>query len=480
MAKNKKKIKYARSPIAITVLLMVIGVLLAFLPTFSNRNDGIFELLSALGIELAVSSAVVLITYLFIGEKSESEHIIDLEGKIDALSLALSEILQEQNQLPYLFLNMQNECIQKHCITDRISDYILKSNELSSAEGLFELHIMSNELRQYDFTVISTLAIAMNIQKKVKYIYYLPESSLSDFSQLKSRVKRFIKKDKQAMVEIDSWIRSRILENHNVTRFIQKDISGQRPSEIVSVSFTYLKDDLKKNLQEKLSSLELKGGRIFISEDVFSWIRGETLPDNKASIDNFISIVESINNYILSCGTIYDPIAMRMEEVFSLMIRLYYFSKILVDGEKMTNENDIFNHVFDDEEIVGINQLRNWISTPCEKISEKSIDDILEQNLISIDLSHTPIIKPCYSFCLYVQGNNKRDVSLAWYTCHSDSEGSQRSMDNYITVYAPTPEHASKERDRLIDMYQKVIDYTPGARRMLEEIGSNLLLIGGK
>ena len=141
----KRKKQYSRTPIAVTILLSIVGALTFSIVLIVNKPDNlVLEIIKSIGLELAVSSIVVLITYLFVGEtssKRESEEryrevILETIDKvnIERNSLLPSKTFSASDRLSnsYLsflytsFLNTQADII----FADRITNLLRRLKTL--------------------------------------------------------------------------------------------------------------------------------------------------------------------------------------------------------------------------------------------------------------------------------------------------------------------------------------------------------------
>lgn len=63
-------------------------------------------------------------------------------------------------------LRIMNKCIQRETDRRTVGHYVIESGEMSRMENGDELHILTNEYMNYDFTPISSLAIAINTKDR--------------------------------------------------------------------------------------------------------------------------------------------------------------------------------------------------------------------------------------------------------------------------------------------------------------------------
>ena len=108
----------------------------------------------------------------------------------------------------------------------------------------------------------------------------------------------------------------------------------------------------------------------------------------------------------------------------------------------------------------------------------QDVKKTIEQNLIGIALGSARVV-PCYNFCIVVPTSRNKsannEVSIAWYTCHSDISEAGGTVDSYITVYANDKSHEDADiKNGLVRAYLGLIEDTGGARERLNEFGSRI------
>lgn len=109
-------------------------------------------------------------------------------------------------------LRVLNKCIQRGGVSQTIGEYIITSGEMYAKEDS-EIHIITNELVNYDFTTMSSLTIAMNTQRGAKYYYYCTEDQNDNIGYLKERIKNFYEKSVKTRNEVVAWIRQSKFES---------------------------------------------------------------------------------------------------------------------------------------------------------------------------------------------------------------------------------------------------------------------------
>lgn len=385
----------------------------------------------------------------------------------------------EDLKISKLLLNLQNECIQKTHITNKISDYILTSGELASNDEFAEIHILSNELRHYDCTMVSTLAIAVNIQRGMKYVYYIPDSSLKDLEFLKERIRKFVKRDVNALSEIDIWLRDRLCEEKRIDAFIDGIFMG-RFVDNVPQYYSYLPESSQNEIRQIYD--EIYSSRVKYVDKLKAWIKSSNASAasiNYSVLGPFVDLAKRILQLTNINGDFVHYKAKQIYDAFELVVALYDFSGWLIHDVVPQNVEELLEYLFDDDVIDGISQIRSYIVKDGDymvgesHVSESDIEEFMN-NVIHIPLSKMRLIEPCYSFCLYIRQENDR--SIAWYTCHSNAQTMDRRTDEYIVIYAPSSTEVNRsECDRFTNAFLEVINHTEGALDALKLWDSKLL-----
>lgn len=148
-----------------------------------------------------------------------------------------------------IFLSLLNTAVQEKCEAKEVSDYILASNELLLAVETpgTELHIITNELDNYDKTVLASMAISANIlglrqvegdvycpaTNGVKYIYYCPSECVESFSKFKVRIANFARRDPSSRREVDGWLRRNFSRRNRLMKKLMQ-LNGKSPEDFVN------------------------------------------------------------------------------------------------------------------------------------------------------------------------------------------------------------------------------------------------------
>lgn len=143
--------------------------------------------------------------------KRYQQFCIDYRQSLNGLSMNKSDYKDSETHVDKL-LRVLNKCVQRGGVSQTVGEYVITSGEMNAKEDS-EIHIITNELVNYDFTTMSSLTIAMNTEKGVKYYYYCTEDQKENIGYLKERIKNFYEKSVKTRNEVVAWIRQSKFEN---------------------------------------------------------------------------------------------------------------------------------------------------------------------------------------------------------------------------------------------------------------------------
>ncbi len=342
-----------------------------------------------------------------------------------------------QNQLTDILL----ECLQSGVSVRKISEYILESKEMQSTKDT-EILLLTNNVIDYDFTVISKMAISSNIQKNVKYIYYIPRNCIQDVKALKNQITHYAQKTEQALSEIDGWLR---------TMYISKLGKTQRV-------IAWLTDFEKKKMHDVVKSLTNNGKNHNDIEVLLDEISIYDSNDIETLVLDFSSVIELLKGK--------TNLAMDIEETIDIMKKV---SKLCLDDEGQTEyqqswikNTKFISQVFDLS--VWINQSKkdkalskaiksflksckidmqiyDWLcQDPLNEgvRFEEAMDNIIVHEIDEKSLS----LNVCYNFSLFMR-NDDSVVASDWYLAtHRNPD--DLSSDNDVMVCDLSGEQINK------------------------------------
>ncbi len=363
---------------------------------------------------------------------TEAVEILDTTQVKDRIAslIALVKDCTNQKQLTSILL----ESLQNGVNVKKISEYVLGSREMQSKEKT-EIHLLTNNLVDYDFTVIAKMAISANIQRDIKYIYYVPHNCIQDYYSLKNQIAHYAKKTEQALCEIDSWLRTLYIFNLPQTQqaiFWLSGLKKRRVSEIAAflTDVPSKQNQIKKFLEEigiydwnDIQSqvldispiLDFLEGTANISPDLFSILDTmhkvsdiittdiEELPDDSQSwIDN-LSFIELIYDF---SKWVNQPI----KDTSTSLKAKSFFKTFFKDFDK-----DL--------------QIFDWL---CEKpISDNDFENSI-QNLVVHEIDEKRLrLDTCYNFSLFFRGDSSILIG-SWYLATRRNYSRFRGDNNVI------------------------------------------------
>lgn len=341
--------------------------------------------------------------------------------------------------------------LDSNCKAQGLGKFILGSSEMRQ-ESKCEVHLLTNNLIDYDLTVIAEMAISTNISKGIKYIYYCPLECQTEFEELRARVNWYLGKKTNAMNEVDRWIRAYYIANSEVDIWLNR-INKVRTSTILNDFFSSLCDKCQKKVQEKLDLLAIKDLRIGREQiDVLvliEWINGEmkTTPKIEKIIRTFHSLLSdlcdnceyntdfSLNEWKKNCDFLYD-----------LLVTSKWIIKEM--NEKKEEALSFLSKIGVDEQII------SWL----EKEPVNNEDEICEllRNLYFCELDEKRVpIKCCYSFSLLLNPDGSINAS-GWYkaSARNIDADSQSVKENMLMIKGLD----SEQRYALKDIVKSILN----------------------
>ena len=359
--------------------------------------------------------------------------------------LPLSYVSTEQDRL----LHILNKCIRLKGEMQTVGRYVVLSNEMERTSSGDELHILTNDLLNYDFTPVSSLAIAMNTQKGVHYYYYGPQTLRSVFNSFRENIKSYYRKSFKARRGIVQWIRLQkskefnyaefltLIRNSTVKLYIEKLIKDV--GETLEIADDLLKDCIAQD-SKCLESTYLKkintdrllqwiGGKCFPKEDEIyedirklslliipfmnnydKWGKYVAIRDFCCNIERLV-YMSRLTQWQVSSGSHEELKALANSDGISFDKLIDYFKYC---GEEGTVNNRIISEV-----------MEKWLKPEEGEIlcGEKHIsDEDMEEYLSRIHFFPVEEKKPfvlAYSFCIFLCDEGP---GAAWYTTSAKTD----------------------------------------------------------
>ena len=414
----------------------------------------------------------------------------------------------QQEQDACKFSDLMMLCARNKCGVQTVSEDIKGSNEIS-AEKLQEMHILSNEVTEYDCNTYSCMVIASNLlgnavkkedgkyydpQKEgVKYFYYYPESMKNDCRVLEEKIKKFIAKDKESRLEVVSLIRREFTFRNKIHIFFG-DMNGKTEDDFKKQYHIEARDDIAR-LEHLFEQDEAqcyfaysdKDDIFRVPEEFFAWLRGE-----RESYDymvgvayDFIAFIGSLVE-VLSCAPNVNPVAFSaLNKNYSYLLKLQELENWQMQEKGLrlsaAKSKKLVNYLLDYS--AGANmasnaerkfpRLASWMEFETDKDGNYiELDEEVRQkardNLVFVPVKDSEQLKLCYSFAIFI---NKSGYSGAWYTT-----GQQQKL-NLVQDIVMTYD-IEKDTDlykKLVDAFAYMISLNESAKTILKEHNSKFL-----
>ncbi|MBE6131371.1 MAG: hypothetical protein E7183_06580 [Erysipelotrichaceae bacterium] len=428
-----------------------------------------------------------------------------LEDIVNELSFDYFEIkLKNKDMLTkdsHLFHEMAVDCVEDDSTSVKtISEDIRESleNDIDSMY-LEEMHILSDEILEYDMDPYSLIIITSNILGKVdnerynpkergiKYYYYCEESYCNSVEQkYRTALKNYIQRNEVAKKEIVECTRRHLVNRENLIKYF-----SSRPFNDTIDNFMVfygihdrvaLEELLNTECQDFLTSDATEFDEIdivSIPREVYVWLTGVSI--NKMNlIGKFYIFIERILKLADPSNVNYA----RLFKVNKLLQALKIFSKNLYLDNEYEKDVEVVqrnNKILDT--LIGkkcTNLIKNWFS---KNLVENNINECLSdalENIVFIPIKKAEYFRIANSFALFVHRDTNTKVikkSGAWYSISHNNvqrdnqfEGSEQEL--LINIYNGNEAFAK----RIIEALNKLFEYKIADKSRV----SNSLIFGNK
>ena len=444
----------------------------------ANQN----EILSEMSFDANQNENLFQMSYRY----ARNSYISKAKDQKKEIGLCASEMLGRDK----LFCAM-NDCIQKSFKPTTVGHYTVDSGEMIRTKAGDEIHIITNEMYNYDFTPMSSLTIAINTEKGVHYYYYLTEDQKETFQVFKERLKGFYRKTFRARQDVVSWIRQAKSRMYDYTRFLQNIVEQSIRTTITSLlSESGLKEDPSKFVDE-ICSQDCNGRKLVDSSSVFqniniakllNWIEGKSFADESSvyiAIDRlcvFLRAFPSGQHY-----RNYSKIKAFCDKLELLRdMKLLTIWQTRSEGGPTTNEeiSSLLERFRKDEskgsegkEILS-EPIKDWLM-PVGKREQADRDYTGKEEVVQVgedpnmteevmegyleNVHYCPIVdgQPytlCYSFSLFLCGEG---ADAAWYSTCVNSNNKKIAIDNDLIMIEFMKDQSTY--DSIIECYKQII-----------------------
>lgn len=395
------------------------------------------------------------------------------------------------------FLEIMDKCVKQKCSVASISETIKNSREVYT-DSLREMHILSNEMLDFDCNAFCCTVIAANIRgndmiqgktKKynpakngVKYFYYYPEDAQSEIQTTFSKIRSFVAKDAKSRREVTNLVRREFCFRNKLHPFFTEfnDMTQAEIAEhyhIVDEKDTAAFRELFSKEETQFYFAYADGDDIFqVPDEFFAWLDGdvehftfetvfEVSYDFVRFIGNLVELLEHANDIN---KVSYEALRKHYQYLLKLKkMDEWQAGKLrLSASESRRLVNYLLDYTADSSRRLTrkFPKIAKWLDVEYDEngnmvcLDEKIVDEAC-RNLIAIPIKKNDAIKLCYSFEMFIEETN---LTAAWY---SIEQYDSKKNDNMVFSYEIA--HKSDLFEKLRQAFEYLIEIVPGVKEIL-------------
>ena len=417
-------------------------------------------------------------------------------------NIQLSFIRNNESQI---FLNIMDRCVKQKCSVESISNTIKQSREVYT-DSLRELHILSNEMLEFDSNPYTCTVMASNLrgneiivnkkktydpeEQGVKYFYYYPENCEAELQTTFEKIKSFILKDAKSRREVLSLIRKDFCFRNKIVSFFS-EFNDMTQAQFVEHYHIVDEKDCKR-FKQLFDDNETQFYFAYADEDdifqvpdeFLAWLNGDTdrfTYNNVIEVSyQFISFIGKFVTLLESCIDINKVSFESLKKYYQFLIKLQKMEEWQAGNIKLPTAESrrLVNYLLDytagstRKRTRKFPKIANWLSVEYnEDDTIKQLDpEIAEKafaNFIPIPLKPSNALKLCYSFELFIE-----DATLtgAWYSVEQYDPAKNDSM-----VFSYEIDRKSALFDEFISAFKYLIKIYPHIEEILSSHKSRML-----
>lgn len=408
------------------------------------------------------------------------------------------------------FNELINACVRNKCTARPISDDIKESTEIS-ADSLKEMHVLSNEMLEYDCNTYSCMVIASNLlgdeevvdgikifqpdKCGVKYYYYTPNGCEVECTTAFDKVKDFVRKTRNSRREVTSLIRREFSTRNKVDSFF-RDFNDMT---IANFKEQYHVEDSSDDEQrfnklfygepaQSYFAYSDKADVFSVPDEFLAWICGD---NEKYSYNTMIEVsyefIGFIQKFVEFLKTAKDINTVSLDLLERRCTYLERFKQLEewqmghLHSLSVSDSKRLVNYLLDytadagNKRVKKFPRLANWMQFHHDKegkvcdLDEATIEKAFA-NLICVPVQEDERLRLCYSFAFFV---GRTETSGAWYTTGSGIINDRE--ENTVTTYNISRQ--SPEYDGILNAFSYMISINPQAKSLLKSTNSDLLRI---
>ena len=410
-----------------------------------------------------------------------------------------------RNNDSQIFLNIMDRCVKQKCSVESISNTIKQSREVYT-DSLRELHILSNEMLEFDSNPYTCTVMASNlrgneviINKKktydpetqgVKYFYYYPENCEAELQTTFEKLKSFILKDAKSRREVLSLIRKDFCFRNKIVSFFS-EFNDMTQVQFIEHYHIVDKSDCQKfkllfddNETQFYFAYADEDDIFQVPDEFLAWLNGDTdrfTYNNVIEVSyQFISFIGKFVDLLENCTDINKVSFESLKKHYQFLTKLQKMEEwqagniLLPTAESRRLVNYLLDYTAGStrKRTRKFPKIANWLSVEYnEDKSLKQLDkEIAEKafsNFVPIPLKPTNALKLCYSFELFIE-----DAMLtgAWYSVEQYDPSKNDSM-----VFSYEIDRKSALFEDFISAFKYLIQIYPHIEEILIAHNSKIL-----
>ena len=410
-----------------------------------------------------------------------------------------------KNNDSQVFLNIMDRCVKQKCSVESVSNTVKQSREVYT-DSLRELHILSNEMLEFDSNPYTCTIMASNlrgnevfVKKKktydpatqgVKYFYYYPSDRKAEMETTFEKLKSFVCKDTKSRREVLGLIRKDFCFRNKIIDFFSgfNDMTQAQFIEhyhIVNESdyarFKTLFDDNETQFYFAYADED----DIFQVPDEFvAWLNGDADRFTYNSLIEvsykFMSFIGKFVELLESCVDINKVSSESLKKYYQLLYKLKKMEEWQSGNIKLPPAESVrlVNYLLDytmgstKKRTRKFPKIANWLTIEYNedgtiKQLPQEIAERAFENFIPIPLEPNNALKLCYSFELFIEDAM---LTAAWYSVEQFNPEKNDSM-----VFSYEFDRRSDIFGMFIKAFKYLIETYPNAKAILVEKESRIL-----
>lgn len=354
----------------------------------------------------------------------------------------------------YNLVVLGNKLMQSEkTVVKTVSDDIRQADE-NDCDSLKAIHIITNEISEYDCNAYSLMIISSNLLGKldkgcydperygVKYYYYCPQKYLERIEEdYKNRIISFLRRDEDAITYAENSIRAHYATSKNLISYLINVFYNKKISHLL-LGFSIPNTEKKAFLEE----IEEYDG-IFYDSDAetidlpssfFEWLRGRNVKFNHKAFEFINKVTEFFNNTKEHNQAMVDELIC----VNKMLGLIQCFHNYLHDKKDGIPHNKFVSVA---KKLIGLNNDQNntlierWIidRERTEEWENQDVYDIVSRamaNVKFVPIKDSDDFVICNSFGIYDHKDRmtgKRKQQLVWYsTAHNFVQTAEKVSAN--------------------------------------------------